>query len=101
MRAPRQAELSRPDNRWRLSLHAAASIRLAQAVFAFDLIFFQATDARQRTSAVGHRNGDHDFVRARRIIQAYFHPIEVAADERRIFVSQRNIEHDSQSTAFL
>ena len=75
--------------------------RLAQPVFALNLFFRQAPNTRQRTPAVCHRNRHHDLIRSRRIIDAYFHSIEVTAHERSILVPQGNVERHTHSTALL
>src|SRR5258708_18300270 len=74
--------------------------KLTKAVFAFDLIFGQAADARERAAAVCYRDGYEDFVGARGVVDANFHAVEVAADEGGIFVAERNVEGDSGAAAF-
>jgi hypothetical protein len=64
---------------------------LPQAIFSFDLIFRETSDAGKRSSAIGDRDGDHDLIRARGVADSNFHTIEVAADERGVFVSERNV----------
>src|SRR5262245_30331183 len=74
---------------------------LAQTVFALYFVLLQSADARERASAVGDRNCDHDFVRARRIGDACLDRIEVAAHERRILVAERYIDRRSWSAHLL
>src|SRR5438876_8486845 len=65
---------------------------LPQPVLALDLRNRQAADPRQRTAAVGDGDRDHDLVRARRIVDAHFHAVEMAAHESRVLVAEWNIE---------
>src|SRR5579864_9046524 len=74
---------------------------LAEAVFSFDLVFSQATDAREGTAAIGHSNGDHDLVGAGSVVEADLHAVEVAANESSIFVAEGNVEDDAKAAAFL
>jgi len=71
----------------------------AQAVFAFDLIFGQAADSGERTTAVGDGDGDHDFVGAGRVVDAHFHAVEVAAHEGRVLMAEWNVEGHAESAA--
>src|SRR4051812_23494028 len=75
--------------------------KLTQAVFALDLIFSQPANAGERSSAV--RNGDchHDFICARRIVDADFHTVEMTANIGGIFVSEGNVQDHTHATAFL
>src|SRR3954470_8404638 len=66
--------------------------KLAQAVFALDLGERQPADARQRPAAIGHRDRHHDLVRARRVVDLYFHAVEMAAHERRVLVAKRDVQ---------
>src|SRR5260370_10562402 len=74
--------------------------KLTKAVFALDLIFGQAPDARERAAAVCYGDGYEDFVGARGVVDANFHAVEVAADEGGSFVAERNVEGDSGAAAF-
>ena len=75
------------------------SSELSQAVFAFDLIFGEATDAGQGAAAVGYGYGYHDFVGAGGVVEADFHAVEVAADEGGVFVAQGDIEDYAHAAA--
>src|SRR6516162_176386 len=72
--------------------------RLSQAVFALNLFLRQATNPRQRASAVGHSDCHEDLVGARCIIHANLHPIKVATHKSGVLVAKRNIERNSRST---
>src|SRR5580700_8716155 len=73
----------------------------AQSIFALDLILHQAAHARQRTSTVGDRDGDHDLVRPGRVGDADLHAIEVASHVSCIFVTEWDVERYSGPSAFL
>src|SRR6266545_4812750 len=67
-------------------------VKLSQTVFAFDFRNRQSADARQRPAAIGDRHRDHDLVGTRRVIDLYFHAVEMAAHERCVLVAERNIQ---------
>src|ERR1700741_4601612 len=73
------------------SLSLFARRQLAQPVFALDLVLLETADARQRPSAVGHGHGNDDLVGARRIGNANFDGIEMAANESRVLVAERHV----------
>src|SRR5215471_17041237 len=74
-------------------------LALAQAVLTLDFRDCQAADPRQRPAAVGDGHRNHDLVGARRVIDLYFHAVEMAAYERGILVPERNIEGRSRAAA--
>jgi len=86
LRSRRKAAKDAKENRG-ISGTLVVLISLAQAVFAFDLIFRQASNAGEGASAVCDGYRDHDLVCPRSIVQADFHAIEMAADECGVFVA--------------
>src|SRR5437763_1848066 len=74
---------------------------LSQAVLTFYLIFCQAANAWQGASTVGDSDRHHDLIGTRRIVNANFHAVKVAAHEGGIFVSQGDIERSAHASTFL
>jgi hypothetical protein len=50
---------------------------------------------------VGDRDGDHDLIGARRIVDLHLHAVEMASHERRVLVAERNVQDGSHAAAFL
>ena len=61
----------------------------------------ERSDARQRSAAVCHCDCNHDFIRAGRVVDPYFHAVEMTTDESSILVAEGNVENHSQSASLL
>src|SRR3989337_1441588 len=61
----------------------------------------ESADAGQWASTGGDRKSYHDFVGARRIVDAHFHAIKMTAHEGCVFVADGNIEHHSKTATLL
>src|SRR5438132_6008755 len=73
--------------------------KLSQTVFALDFRDRQSADPRQRPAAVGDGDRDHDLVGARRVVDLHFHAVEMAANEGRVLVAERNIQRGARTAA--
>src|SRR5689334_15819981 len=81
-----------PRNTRRRIPTSTVKAKLPQAVLALNFRHRQSANPRQRPPAVGDRDRDHDLVGARRVVDLYFHAVEMAAHEGCVLVPKRNVE---------
>src|SRR5690606_22428959 len=72
---------------------------LAQPVLALCLVVAKAAEARQRPA--GHGDGDEDLIRARRVVHADLHAVEMRPDIGRDLVAEGNVERMARCAALL
>src|ERR1700761_6267103 len=75
--------------------------KLTKSVLALDFLDRQPADPRQRPTAVGDGDRDHDLVGARRIVDLHFHAVEMATHESCVLVAERDIERRARPAALL
>ena len=61
----------------------------------------EPANARQGPATAGEGDRDNDLAGARRIGNAHFHPVEMAADIGRRLVAERHVEDDAERAALL
>src|SRR5581483_1185091 len=83
------------------SLQNMECASLTKPIFSLDLVLGEAADSGQRASTVCDGDRHHDFIGARRVVDANFHAIEVTADKSRVLVAEGNVEDHAHSAALL
>ena len=72
---------------------------LAKPIVALNLIFGEPAYAGNRTPAIGDRDGNHNFIASWRIADTNLHAVEVTTNERRVLMSERNVQRHAQAAA--